>query len=279
MTFVANTSEMYVLSNSLSGPTRRIASSPDNPYLTMVFPSNSPSEQWYFSRTEKDRFYRLHTKQRGDSTSFDIINDRGINSIDLWFYETGKAPGQYLGQYWSIDPWGDGTFKLSNNYTGLGRNLDVYSDGTGPHLAEGISSGQHWTLARFDPLSPVSSASSISSSASPALSSSTSSSTNSSTSSSSTGSSNSVNAVKHGGLSRGGIAGVVIGSVVAFMLLCYLCLRLATRHQKHQAEHSVTNIDDVRKSSPREMTSQRGERWDKAELPVEENRTRAELLG
>lgn len=143
-----DTSEFYLLTNSYSGAGLILAVSPsDSSTLTMSsLSSDSSYTEWFFTLTDISPFYRLHTVSGGLGEALDVVNDAGTSSINLHMTSTG----QYSGQYWRLDPWpasdAGGGYQLSNNFTGLAMHLDVYSDTLQPHLANGDTTGQHWTL-------------------------------------------------------------------------------------------------------------------------------------
>lgn len=145
-----DTSKSYVLTNNYTTTRYHLGAKLPDHVLMKAFKSSSqpeprkPPDRWLFANTDRPGYYRLHSEETGfdKSSSLDVINDNGTNSLHVHLAKTGR----YSGQYWRLDDWGDGTYKLTNTFTGRDRHLDVYSDTLQPHLAPGNCTGQHWTL-------------------------------------------------------------------------------------------------------------------------------------
>jgi len=141
-----DTSIAYALTNGYSGSSRFLGVvGTGTPSLQMTTTSDHTTE-WTLADTGLAPFYRLHSVSTGTDQSLDVLNDAGTASINLIMSPTGS----YSGQYWRFDPWPSedvgGGYRLTNNFTGLSMHLDVYSDTMVLHLAEGDTTGQHWSL-------------------------------------------------------------------------------------------------------------------------------------
>ncbi|KKP02057.1 hypothetical protein THAR02_05837 [Trichoderma harzianum] len=141
-----DTSRIYVLKNSFTAAAKILALTGNGNSLSMVDATNVTSNSlWFLTPTNSAGYYRLHTLTDGVKQSLDVINDNGVNSVNLHFASTGE----YSGQYWRFDQWNTNPaypYRLSNSFTGTGQHLDVYSDTYQAHLAGGDYSGQHWAL-------------------------------------------------------------------------------------------------------------------------------------
>ncbi|KAL7808664.1 hypothetical protein V8C26DRAFT_423368 [Trichoderma gracile] len=145
------TGRIYVLKNSFTAAAKILAlTNTGSPSLSMIDAGSvSPDSLWFLTPTHTPRFYRLHTIANGVKQSLDVINDNGVQSVNLELATTGE----YSGQYWRFDDWHTiptYPYRLSNNFTGLNAHLDVYSDTFEAHLAGGDYTGQHWALVPAD---------------------------------------------------------------------------------------------------------------------------------
>ncbi|PTB63428.1 carbohydrate-binding module family 13 protein [Trichoderma citrinoviride] len=148
-----STSKIYVLKNSFTAAAKILSLTSGNDpssSLSMIDARNvSPNSLWFLTPTHTSHFYRLHTIANGVQQSLDVINDNGVQSINLHLTSTGE----YSGQYWRFDDWHTNPtypYRLSNNFTGPNAHLDVYSDNLVAHLDGGDYSGQHWALVPAD---------------------------------------------------------------------------------------------------------------------------------
>ncbi|KAK1240501.1 hypothetical protein MKX07_004529 [Trichoderma sp. CBMAI-0711] len=146
-----STSKIYVLKNSFTAAAKILAlTNNGGTSLSMIDARNvNPDSLWFLTPTHTPRFYRLHTIANGVKQSLDVINDNGVQSINLELASTGE----YSGQYWRFDDWHTNAaypYRLSNNFTGPNAHLDVYSDTFAAHLAGGDYTGQHWALVPAD---------------------------------------------------------------------------------------------------------------------------------
>lgn len=143
-----DTSRIYTLRNSFTAAAKILAVSTGGNSLSMVDANSlGPNSLWFLTPTYTGNSYRLHTIANGVQQSLDVINDNGVQSINLHLTGTGD----YSGQFWRFDNWpaNQGTaypYRLSNNFTGPNLHLDVYSDTLVAHLASGDFTGQHWAL-------------------------------------------------------------------------------------------------------------------------------------
>ncbi|KAL6854486.1 hypothetical protein J3F83DRAFT_718798 [Trichoderma novae-zelandiae] len=147
-----NTSRIYVLKNSFTAAAKILAlTGTSDTSLSMIdAKSVNPNSLWFLTPTHAPHSYRLHTIANGVKQSLDVVNDNGVQSVDLHLATTGE----YSGQFWRFDEWhaNDAAFpyRLSNNFTGPSSHLDVYSDTLVAHLAGGDYTGQHWALVPAD---------------------------------------------------------------------------------------------------------------------------------
>ncbi|KAL7942851.1 carbohydrate-binding module family 13 protein [Trichoderma barbatum] len=145
-----NTGKFYLLKNSFTAAAKILAASPYNNNLALVNANNITSNSlWFLTPTHTPRSYRLHTIANGVQQALDVVNDNGVNSINLHLTDTGE----YSGQYWRFDEWKTSPsypYRLSNSFTGPNAHLDVYSDTYVAHLAGGDYTGQHWALVPAD---------------------------------------------------------------------------------------------------------------------------------
>lgn len=135
----------YFLSNALTGPTFALASTQDNSnvFIENADPlHNTDRQQWYLTCTDLPNYYRLHTVATGDNIALDVINDNGVDSVNVQL----ATVGEFTGQYWQWNIWADGTVYLSNNFTGIDKHLDTHSDTLALFLGDGDGTGQHWTF-------------------------------------------------------------------------------------------------------------------------------------
>ncbi|KAL7794354.1 carbohydrate-binding module family 13 protein [Trichoderma ceciliae] len=145
-----NTSKIYVLKNSFTAADKILALSTNGSSLSMVDANNLTSNGlWFLTPTNTANYYRLHTIANGVKQSLDVVNDQGVNSINLHLADTGD----YSGQFWRFDNWPANSaypYRLSNRFTGPNMHLDVYSNTLVAHLASGDYTGQHWVLSPAD---------------------------------------------------------------------------------------------------------------------------------
>ncbi|KAL7812097.1 hypothetical protein V8C44DRAFT_329732 [Trichoderma aethiopicum] len=146
-----STSKIYVLKNSFTAAAKILSlTTTGTPSLTMIDAANiNPNSLWFLTPTYAPHFYRLHTIANGVKQSLDVVNDNGVQSVNLELANTGD----YSGQFWRFDDSHTNSaypFRLSNNFTGPNAHLDVYSDTFVAHLAGGDYTGQHWALVPAD---------------------------------------------------------------------------------------------------------------------------------
>ncbi|KAF2127869.1 hypothetical protein P153DRAFT_432313 [Dothidotthia symphoricarpi CBS 119687] len=137
-----NLTAQYVFTNELIGSSKSLASTSLNASIIVVSSSPGDSSLWYFTETDVDDYYRLHTVQKGDYNALDVDNYYGSNSIDLHFYAVQRRSGQY----WLLNKQSDGSVKVSNNFTGPDIYLDIDEGSLRPTLRAQDSPGQHWTF-------------------------------------------------------------------------------------------------------------------------------------
>ncbi|KAF1843890.1 carbohydrate-binding module family 13 protein [Cucurbitaria berberidis CBS 394.84] len=159
-----DTAAQYVLTNSVLGSSKGLASTSMNDSLVVVPSSSSDAQSWYFIHTDNADYYRLHTRQKGDFSALDVFNYNGKNSIDVHFY----AVQDNTGQHWRLTEQDDGSVKINNQFTGPDIYLDVVKDTLQPTLAARDSPGMHWTLSKVGshPTAPPSASLSASATAS-----------------------------------------------------------------------------------------------------------------
>ncbi|UKZ83845.1 hypothetical protein TrVFT333_011659 [Trichoderma virens FT-333] len=145
-----STSKIYVLKNSFTAAAKILSLAGNGNSLAMVDAHNVTSNGlWFLTPTTSARYYRLHTLANGVKQALDVVNDNGVNSVNLHLANTGE----YSGQYWRFDEWHTSPaypYRLSNSFTGPNAHLDVYSDTFVAHLAGSDYSGQHWALVPAD---------------------------------------------------------------------------------------------------------------------------------
>lgn len=145
-----NTGKIYVLKNSFTAAAKILALSASGDSLSMVDASNVTSNGlWFLTPTNTAHSYRLHSIVNGVKQSLDVVNDNGVNSINLHLTNTGD----YSGQFWRFDEWHTNPaypYRLGNDFTGPNWHLDVYSNNLVAHLASGDYTGQHWVLSPAD---------------------------------------------------------------------------------------------------------------------------------
>jgi hypothetical protein len=181
----------------------------------MSDPSTTDQHLWYLEDTGEDPFYRLHTRAKGNGQSLDVDPD---NNITVLF----RTSGDYAGQFWRLDASEGGTYRLSNNWTGTNKHLDTYRDTLTPHLAEGDANGQLWTFSKYE-------------NATSGTSTSVSMSTGSASATVVPANSPSKDSA---GLSKGAIAGIVVGGLVGLaLLLGAILFWLRRTHRQRSAEN------------------------------------------
>ncbi|KAH7085514.1 hypothetical protein BKA63DRAFT_598157 [Paraphoma chrysanthemicola] len=199
----------YVLTNSLIGSDKALASTSMNDSVVVTSSSSTDASQsWYFQEIPSTAgYYRLHTGQKGDYFALDVLNYNGKNSIDLHLYSVQENTGQY----WQVKKQEDGSHKINNKYTGSDMYLDIVKDTLQPTMAAKDGPGQRWTLSEIGSTpTPTPSAARA---ATASISGTTANPTPTSSVSTST-SSVAPSASSSDGLSKGVIGGIVAGSVV-----------------------------------------------------------------
>ncbi|KAL7929864.1 carbohydrate-binding module family 13 protein [Trichoderma chlorosporum] len=145
-----STGKIYVLKNSFTAAAKLLALTGNDNSLAMVSANNVTSNSlWFLTPTNTAPFYRIHSISYGVKLALDVVNDNGVNSVNLHLANTGE----YSGQYWRFDTWPTGPsypYRVSNSFTGPNAHLDVYSDTFVAHLAGGDYTGQHWALIPAD---------------------------------------------------------------------------------------------------------------------------------
>ncbi|EPS38023.1 hypothetical protein H072_8251 [Dactylellina haptotyla CBS 200.50] len=232
-----DTSKTYVLTNSFTGPLKALSISSGSTSLSMadVVTGGTDTQEWLATSAGISGYYRLHIASLGTSQSLDVINDNGVDSINVYM----TATGQYTGQYWRFDTWSSGGgYRLSNNFTGLDLHLDVYSDTLQAFLATGDHTGQHWTLGTPAATLAPSTTSIPSVSTSGAAPTTTTPISSATVESSSSGSNKSLSPGAIAGIAVGGIAiiAIVIGAAIFFGLRKRKSERGGGNHMGH-AQH------------------------------------------
>jgi hypothetical protein len=128
----------YILTNSLIGSTKGLASTSANDSVVVAPLDSDSSQSWYFVETSTSGYYRLHTQEKGDFAALDVYNYNGKNSLDLHMFSVHEATGQY----WYLNKQDDGSVKIHNNFTGPDIYLDVARDTLQPTLAAKDGPGQ-----------------------------------------------------------------------------------------------------------------------------------------
>jgi hypothetical protein len=129
---------VYVLSNSLIGFNNALASTSANDSILIMSRRIDAGQSWYFRKTSTLGYYRLHTKQKGDSAALDVFNYNGKNSICLHMYPVQDNTGQH----WRFTKQDDGSLRINNLFTGPDIFLDVANDTFKPRLAAKYGPGQ-----------------------------------------------------------------------------------------------------------------------------------------
>jgi hypothetical protein len=133
----------YILTNSLIGSTKGLASTSVNDSVVVVPLDSNDSQSWYFLETPTKGYYRLHTQQKGDFAALDVYNYNGKNTIDLHMFAVHEATGQY----WYLNNQDDGSVKINNQFTGPDMYLDIVRDTLQPTLAAKDGPGQRCTYS------------------------------------------------------------------------------------------------------------------------------------
>lgn len=240
-----NTSATYILSNLFLGAGKLLAVPSTNgnsepEMLSSTSGSPSSDAQWFLTPTNMDPFYRLHTRSGGESLSLDVVNSGGASgSTDLQMAPTGE----YSGQLWRFDEWPSSSntpfrYRLSNNFTGLDKHLDTYSDTFVPFLGDGDHTGQHWNLQVFGNTKSEGTA------------------TATATGTGTVTGARSVTGTggAGGGLSVGGIVGIVVGGVAALGLLVlgilFIIMRSKRKSRSRAAAVEQVAVADVKSEGP-----------------------------
>jgi hypothetical protein len=133
----------YILTNSLIGSTKGLASTSTNDSVVVVPLDSNDSQSWYFLETNTPSYYRLYTQQKGDFAALDVYNYNGKNTIDLHMFAVHEATGQY----WYLNNQDDGSVKISNQFTGPDMYLDIVRNTLQPTLAAKDGPGQRCTYS------------------------------------------------------------------------------------------------------------------------------------
>ncbi|KAF2792514.1 hypothetical protein K505DRAFT_326099 [Melanomma pulvis-pyrius CBS 109.77] len=145
-----STNNKYTITSPLLGPSNNLASTLDTDTVIVESSNLKASQQWYFTTTPVDGYYRFHTSQKGDDYALDIRGYDGEDPFSIHFHDV-DTQGKMVGQYWMIADWGDGSARISNNFTGMEVLLDVEeADGGFTALlsnADQNKTGQKWSFA------------------------------------------------------------------------------------------------------------------------------------
>jgi hypothetical protein len=139
----------YILTNSLIGSTKGLASISANDSVVVVSLDSNGSQSWYFLETTTSGYYRLHTQQKGDFAALDVYNYNGKNSLELHMF----AVQENTGQFWRLNQQNDGSVKINNQFTGPDIYLDIVPDTLQPTLAAKDGPGQRCTYDLYRKIS------------------------------------------------------------------------------------------------------------------------------
>jgi hypothetical protein len=221
----------YTLANPVLGSSKVVASNLNSDQLEVETINPGQAQQWwYFKTTDVSQVYRIHSVQKGDDQALDLLwNFEGANTIRVHFYNRNDSSDS---QRWLVDNWSDGSFRLSNYAQGPDVRISFNTSDASFFLAGGDHPEQHWSISRVGSLASVSSLSTFTTITS------THSASGSLTASPSASSTTSSTAPPshHKGLSKGAIAGVVIGPLAALILLIFLIAFILKRRKERREE-------------------------------------------
>ncbi|KAL6709497.1 hypothetical protein ACN47E_001432 [Coniothyrium glycines] len=246
MTDYDDQSARYVIKTDALGTPKALASTNLSDILVLadVQSDTSSTQLWYFEKAGTDGLHRLHTEDKGDSNALSTFNTEGRQTFELRFSPTSTSSGQDVsGQYWLVERQSDGNIKFSNNKTGPGLYLDIDESSSRPFLAGRNSNKQLWTVSSLGstPTSTQISSTSLTSTSTPTA----------------TPSSSTISQPKKDGLSKGAIAGIAIGAVVAVLALIALIWFVCCRGRRKPKE--IENAAPARQSFQRHRREERVE--------------------